>query len=173
MDLRQTAVHEAGHVVVAYALGLACNEVALTHDDAEETGEYGHSVGPNPQYGYEHSCRREQHQTMRAKCVGCCAGLAAEHVFFDVPLDTDNENALGDFVNIIECERNGLPIRGKRNGFVGNDATWQYIARLLREAKKLVKRHRDTIQRLADTLVEKKQLSGDEVEQLLSEWMPR
>lgn len=173
MDLHQTAVHEAGHVVVAYALGLACKEVALTHDDVEETGQYGRAVGPNPQYGYGHGSQREQQETMRLECVACCAGLAAEHVFYSVPLDIENESAQGDFLNIIECERNGLRTRRGCSGFVGDDATWRFIARLLREAKKLVRRHCDTIQRLADTLVEKKQLSGDEVEQLLSEWMPR
>src|SRR5262245_41682805 len=170
MELRQTAIHEAGHAVVAYVLGLGCKDMALTHDEVEETGAYAYVRGPNPLYGYEGTSRSERQATMRAACVACCAGLAAEHVFFDVPLITDNENAQGDFQNIIELESNGLRIRGKRNGFVGDEATWRYIDRLLVKAKKLVKSHRVTIQRLADTLVERKRLSAEEVERLFNKW---
>ena len=166
MKQEQTAVHEAGHVVVTFVLGLACNEVALTDDESV----YGYMTGPNPMYGYRLGSLRERKETMRAKCVACCAGLAAEHVFFGVPLDTNNENAQADFENIIECERHGLRTRRKQHGFVGDDVTWQYISRLLREAKKLVQCHRDTIQRLADVLVERRHLSGEEVERLLNEW---
>jgi ATP-dependent Zn protease len=173
MELKRTAIHEAGHVVVGYVLGLACNEVALTHDEVEETGAYGHATGPNPASGYEFLSMRERQETLRAKCTACCAGLAAEHVFCDVPLSTDNENAQDDFQNIIECERNGLRIRGKRNGFIGDDATWHCIDLRLIEAKKLVKRHRNPIQRLADALVERKKLDQDEVERLLEKWVSR
>src|SRR5262249_11633575 len=123
MQLRQTAIHEAGHVVVAYVLGLACKEVALTYDEVEETGAYGHSIGPSPEYGYKHCSLHERKTHMRAEYIELCAGLATEHVFFDVPLNTGNENAQCYFQNIIERERNGLRIRGKQNDFVGDVAT--------------------------------------------------
>lgn len=175
MDLKQTAIHEAGHTVIGWTLGLTCDEVALTHHNVKKTGYYGHAVHPYPSYGYENNCsRRELNATLQAECVANCTGLAAEHVFFGVPLCTDNDNARLDFRNIIECERIGLRIRGKPHGcFVGDDHTWGYISRQLLQAKKLVKRNRDTIQRFADILVEKKKLSGEEVKQLLSEWLPR
>ena len=130
MKLEQTAIHEAGHVVVGYLLGLACNDVALTHDEVEETHEYGYAISPNPAYGYNHGSRHERQGTLRDQCIACCAGLAAEHVFFKVSLGTDNENSECDFQNIIEYERYGLRIRGKRGGFSG-DATWRYIDRQL------------------------------------------
>lgn len=116
MQLKQTAIHEAGHVVVGYMLGLACKEVALTHHKVDETGRYGYAIGPNPVYGYHHASLKERQQTMRDECVACCAGLAAEHVFFGVPLDIDNEHAQGDFENIIGLESSGMRIRGKRRG---------------------------------------------------------
>jgi len=173
MELKQTAIHEAGHVVVAYVLGLDCKEVALTHHEVEETGAYGYAAGPNPAYGYEHGSWRERQATLRDECIACCAGLAAEHVFFGVPLNTDNENTQGDFRNIMEMERNGLRIGGKRNGFIGDETTWDFIQRQLVKAKKQVIRHRDTIERLADTLVKQKKLSREEVKRLLDEWGPR
>ena len=171
MELRQTAIHEAGHVVVGYVLGLTCNEVALTHEEVEKTNSYGYQTGPNPMFGYEVDSLRERNSIMRAECVSSCAGIAAEHVFFDIPLNTDNENAQGDFQNVIECERQGLRTRRYQGGYIGDDVTWGYISRLLREAKKLVQCYSDTIQRFADTLIKKKKLSGEEVEQLLTEWM--
>jgi ATP-dependent Zn protease len=173
LDQNQTAVHEAGHVVVGYVLGLACNGVALTHHEVEETGAYGYAVSPNPEFGYHNNdTRLERQLTLRAQSVASCAGLAAEHVFFGVPLETSNESAQDDFQNVIECESRGLRIRGKRGGYLGDEVTWRYISRLLVEAKKLVKRHRETIQRLADTLLERTRLDGKEVERLLNEWIP-
>jgi len=130
MKLEQTAIHEAGHVVVGYLLGLACNDVALTHDEVEETDTYGYVTHLNPAYSYEHGSLHEGQRALHDECIACCAGLAAEHVFFGVSLDTDNENSECDFQNIIEYERYGLRIRGKRGGFSG-DATWRYIDRQL------------------------------------------
>jgi ATP-dependent Zn protease len=170
LELKQTAIHEAGHVVVAHVLGLACKDVALTHYEVEETGAYGYANGPNPAYGYEHASKRERQETMRAEAIACCAGLAAEHVFFGVALSTDNENAQGDFRNIIQLEGDGLRIRSKSGGTVGDGATWCYISGLLIEARRLVERHRDAIHRLADILVEKNTIGGEEVGRLLRAW---
>ena len=172
MKLEQTAVHEAGHVVVGYLLGLACNGVALTHDEVEETDTYGYVTHLNPAYSYEHGSLHERQRALHDECIACCPGLAAEHVFFGVSLDTDNENSECDFQSIIEYERNGLRIRGKRGGFSGDDATWRYIDRQLLKARKLVKRHRDTIQRMADILIKRKKLSAEEVEEVLKKLMP-
>jgi len=171
MELEQMAIHEAGHAVVGYILGLACNELALTHEG--EGCSYSHVAYPNLVCSYEGKSAHERNTTLRAECIASCAGLAAEHVFFGVPLNTDNENAQSDFQNIIKCERSGLRIRGDRGGLIGDDVTLSYIPRGLVEAKRLVKRHRNTIQQLADILVEKKKISGKEVERLLKEWIPR
>lgn len=173
MKLEQTAIHEAGHAVVGYVLKLPYEELALTHDTVDESGAYGHAISPNPQYGYEHASRRERNKAMRDACTACCAGLAAEHVFFGVPLSTDNKYAQGDFSNIIELERDGLRIPRKSGGTVGDEETWRYISRLLLKAKKLVNRHRNEIQLLADALVKARKLSKDDVARLLSKLIPR
>jgi ATP-dependent Zn protease len=124
MNKELVAIHEAGHVVVGYSLGLACNEVALT-PETEEEGTCGYVMSPNPMYGYRHGSQRERQATLRDACIACCGGLAAEHVFYGVPLDIEHESAQHDFRNIIEFERNGLRI--KRGGWVGDDKTWRYI----------------------------------------------
>src|SRR5262249_50365063 len=154
------------HVVVGYVLGLACNEVALTHDEVDETGEYGYANAPNPYFGYEFSTEADRQATMRAACVSCCGGLAAEHVLFGVPLSTDNKNAAHHIQNIMDQMRAGTRIRGNRGGYIDDDAPWRYIRRLLVRAKKLVQRNREPIQRLAEVLVKKNRLGRDEVERL-------
>ena len=172
MTLEQTAVHEAGHAVVAYVLGLACKELALTHDQVAETGAYGYATGPNPVYGYSHGSERDRQTAMRDECVACCGGLAAEHVLFGVPLSTENENAQADFRNILQFERDGLRVPGKKwGGSVGDDDTWRYIDRSLLKARRLVLRHQDAIEQLAKRLVDRRRLDGDVVKQLLDKWV--
>jgi len=169
MKLRQTAIHEAGHAVIEYALGLSCSGVTIIYDKKKH--RYGTTESPNPAYGYYFDNERERKMTMRKGVIGCCAGLAAEHVFFGVPLDIDNDNAQGDFQNIIKLERQGLVT--SRGGYVGDDGTWRFISRVLREAKKLVLLHHDTIEQLSNVLVEKKKLNGKEVEEFLHERIER
>lgn len=171
MELKQLAIHEAGHAVVGYTLGLACNNLTLTHEG--EGDSFIHTAYPNTVCDYEGKSLHERNTNLRAEAIASCAGLAAEHVFFNVPLNIDNENAQSDFQNIIKCERNGLRISGNRGGFTSDDETLSYIPRGLVEAKRLVKRHRKTIRLLADILVEKKKLSAEEVERLLKEQMPQ
>jgi len=172
MELERTAIHEAGHAVVAYALGYTSNEVVLTHDEVADTGYYGYVTSPHPRYGYAHNSLRDLQTTLRDASIANCAGLAAEHVFFHVPLATDDEGAQRDFRSIIALELQGLKIRRKRGGYIGDEITWRYIERCLHKAKSLVNRHRDAIQHLAHALVEKKKLSGAEVDQLLKDRVP-
>jgi len=175
MELRQTAIHEAAHAVIAHVLGLACKSIALTHDAVDDTGAFGLAVGPNPIYGYRGTSRSERSANARDECVACCAGLAAEHVFFGVLLDAENENAQDDFRNIIILEKSGF-LRTRRkygDGFAGDGVTWKFIKRKLREAHRLVYCHRETIDRLADELLQRGpngKLEAGEVERLLKDW---
>jgi hypothetical protein len=169
VDLMQTTIHESAHAVIAHALGLHKHDIALTHDDAGETGIFGYATGPNPSFGDGCSSETERQLTLRAQCVACCAGLAAEHVFFAVPLSIDNENAQGDFQNIIDMEQSGLRIRGKRDGFVGDHQTWAYIEATLKTAKQLVKVHRSKIERVARAMLASERIVSDELAALLGE----
>src|SRR5918912_1177094 len=54
MELERTAIHEAGHAVVAYALGYTSHAVALTHDEVADTGYYGYVTAPHPRFSYTH-----------------------------------------------------------------------------------------------------------------------
>lgn len=167
MTPEQTAIHEAGHVVVEHALGLALHEVVMTHDIVEQTGDYGYCTSPNPAFGYEHASRRERRATVRAAAIGCLAGLAAEHVFYGVPLDLDNENAGHDVQNVLDLVYRD-ELRVPRASYVGDDVTWAYINRLLREAARVVRRHRTEVQRVADELLKRGRLTGDDIAILLN-----
>jgi len=170
MTLDQAAIHEAGHAVADYVLGLRCESVELTHHEVEQVEDHGQVMSANPQYGYKHDSKKAMNDTMRDASIACCAGLAAEHVICGVPLEVDNLNARADFANIIDFELRGMPIPGKRRGCVGDEGTWNYIEKTLRKARTLVPQHQDLIRKLADVLVERKKLSGEEVKLLLDEW---
>jgi ATP-dependent Zn protease len=169
MDLIQTAVHEAAHAVIAHALGLATKSLALTHHEADQTGVLGTAEGPRPDFGYDHASLQSRQRAMRDECVAACAGLAAEHVFFGVPLTTENENAQGDFRNIFDLESDGMRIPGKRRGYVGDDATWLFIERSLKKATSLVRSERERIRRVADELLKRGRLEMSELQPLLDE----
>jgi hypothetical protein len=171
LDGLQTAIHLAGRAVAAWHLGLACPDLALNHDKAEQTGEYGHAISLNPRFDYEYDSEEELQENMRDVCTVCCAGLAAEHVFYGVPLSRDNESAQGDFRSIarLESAPSNMRIPGKFTGEVGDEQTSSFIDRKLVEAKVLVVTHKRRIEGLAKLLFEKKKLSKEEVKRHLGE----
>lgn len=139
-DQRGAAFHEAGHAVVAAALGLAVGrvEIAIGGDDAKGASDIEQSAV----------------LSLVDQLAICAAGLEAQEVF-DAP--THEGAGWGDYGKMVELlkdfdedEQLGLMREGHARAF------------------QLVTVNRDKIERLARTLFEKKRLAADEITSLLA-----
>jgi hypothetical protein len=171
-SLRNTAIHEAGHAVVGRALDLVCGGATIVPD--YEAGAAGHAVIEAPltclsawddeqwtkSLRGEASPNRNEAVAYRASAIARMAGAEAE-------LECIGSGGLGDSDDRywIDCALEYLvPIDS-------NDpkAAWQHYERRLRvRARGLVRRHKVKIERVAQELLERKSLTGDEIDALIT-----
>jgi ATP-dependent Zn protease len=146
-----TAIHEAGHAIIGRALGLVCGHVTIREDKDSS----GHSVCADPydiwRAWEDRGKYRDMDSVLRGRIISLMAGREAE----------------------IECL--GEYLRGD-----GDDQRWiwymladllhpdmdavRYEARLRRATRALVRRHREKIEAVAMSLLERDTLGADEVD---------
>jgi ATP-dependent Zn protease len=152
------AYHEAGHAVVGIALGLAVKHVEI----GREGTSLGRCLAPTP-LGYHAASRREQRSIARDEILATYAGLAAERL---IDPDAPDYHGADDDEYAFDLSRQ-FEVMPRRCSYVGDDAHDAYLARLRREAGRLVLRHRSAIAALAETLLQRKRLEGPEVEAIV------
>ena len=151
-----TAYHEAGHVVVATYFGLPTTKVTIDPtDDA-----FGEWVHPSP-FMLDLGRRRvgpARRQAARQMIIASYAGLAAERMIDpqapDFRGEADNEGAMD-----LSREYRVFP---RNRCFVGDDTHQKYLGRLRREARRLVRKLRPAIEVLAQELLRRETIPGDE-----------
>jgi hypothetical protein len=139
-DQRGAAFHEAGHAVVASALGLTVGyiEIAIGDDDAK--GASG--IETNAKL-----CLLDQ-------LALCAAGLEAQKLF-DAP--THEGAGWGDYGMMVELLENLEEDEQLRMMHQGHERAFD-----------LVSLHRAKVERLAMALIEKKRLEVDDIASLLA-----
>jgi ATP-dependent Zn protease len=155
LDPNRTAHHEAGHVVVAYALGLHTAQVTVERGE----GYLGQCVGPG-MYGYQHLTRRGQSRLAYEQAVAFYADLATEHHFCGVEFsfeDGASHGAWNDNSQAVELMRQHHLTKNLSAA----------VARAQREARRLVRKHSDAIARFATLLCKRRTLRGAELQALL------
>jgi len=140
-DQRGAAFHEAGHIVVAWSLGLAVGgaEIAIGGDDAKGTAEV----------------QTADHMNLLDQLAICAAGIEAQELF-DAP--THEGAGWGDYGKMVELlgdfeEEEQVKLMHQGHG----------------RASELVSTHRAMVERLATALLDKKRLEADEVAKLLAD----
>ena len=160
---KHTAYHEGGHVVAHFALGLAVNKASIIPKE----GSLGQALSP-PVLGYESGgSRREQRQIARANIIGCYAGMEAEWIFDPNARDSgggDNQTAF--WLSRTYCV---LP---RYCQYVGDEQHLDYLDRLRREARRLVRRHWQAVEEVAASLLKNKRLDGKKLEAIRSRLFP-
>jgi ATP-dependent Zn protease len=161
---RATAMHEAGHAVVAVYFGLGIDSVSI-EADGDSAGRVAH---PPPLF-YAHAGRRAVKQTARQMVVGLYAGIIAERLYDPEAPDIHAEKD--------ETEAWSLPrdyaIRIPGCAYVGDEVYDRYLGQRRNEARKLVIRLRRVIEALADELLRHRTMRGEAVELLVSREMGR
>ena len=133
-DQRGAAFHEAGHIVVAWSLGLAVGgaEIAIGGDDAKGTAEIENAG----------------HADLVDQLAICAAGLEAQKLF-DAP--THEGAGWGDYGKMVELL-----------GDLEEQEQLRMVRRGHGRASALLSAHSAKVERLALALFDKKRLGADE-----------
>jgi ATP-dependent Zn protease len=153
-QIKATAIHEAGHAVIARVLTLVAGSatIKIDHDSV------GHSVTHDPWaaiYEWEKRGRvREPGAVWHARIIAFMAGAEAERELLGSALPGD-----GDDRHQIELMAEEL---------CRDEISWEKLEPRLRTmTRMLVRRHRTRIDRVADALFAKTTLSGEELDRLV------
>ena len=158
-SVQSTVYHEAGHAVAASVQGLPTNKVTI-----RETQDFWGQVTHPSVLMLETSGKRDQNQVVRQYVIMLYAGFEAERCF-----NPDADEALfgGDFDQAWNLPREfRLPIRGC--SYIGDEVYQGYLERLRKQARSLVRKHWGLIRILAQELLERKTMTGKEVEDLIT-----
>jgi ATP-dependent Zn protease len=154
--LEATAYHEAGHAVIGRILGLACG--GATIDPAE--GRFGYAVIENPLHSWTRGAGTRK-ALAHNFCIALYAGGEAERTLM-------SSQNIGDSV---DCERvrSCLKMVGVRSArFVGDDVWERHEEKLRSKAARFVLNYRDLIEAVAQSLLNSKTLTAEEIDALVT-----
>jgi hypothetical protein len=141
-ERRSTAIHEAGHVVVAWTLGLPVGSMAIGVDGDDTAGEAEIDAAALP-------------LSMVDRIALCAAGLEAQRLF---GCEASHEHAgAGDAAKMIEILDDLPDEEADSIRFAGHDRAFQ-----------ILDQQRSMIERLAEPLALNGRLEEKEVRSLLS-----
>ena len=154
-DPRSTATHEAGHAVIARVLTLLCGGATIVPNF--ETGGAGHAITHDPLECASDWDRRDKlrHDSAvwHARIIAFMAGAEAEQVLLGATQggDGDDRYQIKLMAEELDCD---------------SDEWVKLEARLRAMTRMLIRRHRNRIERVADTLLAKRKLSAKEIDKL-------
>jgi hypothetical protein len=142
-ERRSTAIHEAGHVVVAWVLGVPVGSVriGINGDDTSGRAEIGNELVP---------------LSLVDRIALCAAGCAAQELFGCEA--THDHAGVSDEGKIIELLSDQPDEEGERLRFEGYDRAGQIISQL-----------HARIERLVGPLTKRGSLSGEDVRMIRSQ----
>ena len=157
--LRRTAIHEAGHAVVATVFGLDVREVSIVPDlDECEAGFCIYAVDLMEIMGLWDTAgiwHRTARSARRASAIALLAGIAAEREMLGRlgPGAGDDRPRAGWLVDDL------TPLGG---------SVRHTLARLEKAAAVLMRQHRDTLAMLVDALLAQRTMTGEAVRELVA-----
>lgn len=157
-DLAATAHHEAGHAVILVVLGIPVTEVSIV-DRGDAHGTCGH---PSPYNMY--ASPRDIRRAARDCILVSYAGVPAQRLVDPNPHDRHGDD---DDVSAYRVSRE-YQVFPRVMQYDGDDYHLAFLERLRRESARLVRRHAAAIRHLAKVLLDRKMMTGDEVEAALA-----
>lgn len=154
-----TAYHEAGHAVAATILGLTFTSVTIEPDE----DSLGNCIHPSV-FGYEYRGIRERKKIVRECIIVSYAGLQAEKIFNPKAEEWRSGEDKDSAFNLSR-EFCVLP---KGCSCVGDEAHIEFLGKLQREARHLIRQHWSFVSTVAEALLNAKTLTGDQVEEIRS-----
>jgi ATP-dependent Zn protease len=166
MDTRSTAIHEAGHAVKGRVLRLTCGGASIVPNEDEE--EAGHSLTADPWETFSHWDqtfmeaieRGEQplkyrlaRSAFRGRIIAYMAGAEAENELLGKCQGGDGD------------DRKQIEMMAESGHAELPDALWQ---RYEPRTRRLVRKHRTSIERVAEALQARQTLQPDEIDALIA-----
>ena len=154
-DPRHTAVHEAGHAVIARVLTLMCGGASIVPD--HEVGGAGHSITADPleceAEWFKRGRLRHENAVWHARIITYMAGAESEVVILGSTQGGDGD------------DRYQIALMSEE---LTTGADWDRLeARLRAMTRTLIRRHRVLIERVADTLLAKGKLTAKQLDRLV------
>jgi ATP-dependent Zn protease len=150
-DPRHTAIHEAGHAVIGRVLTLVCGDTTIMPDHKD--GAAGHTIIAEP-YECEREWRKrgkirdKDNAVFHGRIMAYMAGVEAELILLGSTKGGDDDDRRQ--IELMAEELDHDP------------ADWgRWEIRLRRQTRRLIRRHRDRIERVADALLAKRKLSAN------------
>lgn len=165
-----TAIHEAGHAVIGRVLGLSCGSATIIANEAED--EAGHAVVYDPWKTASDWDQHLQEQWARglapSKAHGARSAFRGSIIARMAGAEAENEIvsqcAGGDGFDRDEIEQ-----MAESRATEFSEAAWKrYEPRMRRQTRRLVRKHRAKIERVAAALLERRELSADEIDALVT-----
>jgi hypothetical protein len=161
-SIQRTAYHEAGHVVMAFALRRAVRHVSIVPDDSSDGRLVKHKLTDNFHPDYESDARTRR--LVEREIMICLAGGVALAKFQGNRRDLGDDQDWRHAVYLADYVSSGV------GGYVGDDgeATVAYLRWLQVRAKILLSLpwHWRAVEEIAQSLVERKELSGREARRI-------
>ena len=158
-ELWRTAIHEAGHAVVARVLGLASGQATIVPKfDLEEAG---HHINRSPwRTLYDWEKRGLLHRTVRSavrgRIMAYMAGAEAEIEFVGACEggDSDDRDKIEEMAD-------------SSDSYLTPEEWKRYEPRMRRQTRRLVRRHRAKIERLASALMDCETLQPEQIDRII------
>jgi len=172
---RSTAIHEAGHAVVGRVLGMVCGDATIVPDC--EKGEAGYSIICDPwatasKYSLDTLSEeewlraddtgiwpikvRDSRLAFRGRILTCMAGAEAEKELLGYYVGGDGDDRR-DINIVVDSGHAEIP-------------DWpRYEARARRQVRRLVRKHRRKIERVAAALQRRTTLTAEQIDRLMQD----
>jgi ATP-dependent Zn protease len=142
-DIRCTAYHEAGHAVIAYRLGYQVEKASI--------------IRRRGTLGRVHVQPRTSPDDIKINLAGQLAEALVNANGGDIQL-----GSIGDWQNARRNARKFVDL-----GFIGRREKDVLIEELLHDTRALVHRDREAIAAVAEALLERKTLTGDDIRRIM------
>lgn len=160
MNQQHTAIHEAGHAVIARVLGMACGQATVKPDC--DLGEAGHAIIHDQwaTWGQWEDRRkyREIHTVVQGRIISSMAGAEAEREILGYCAGGD-----GDDRDQIEM------MASSSDSGIEPEAWPRWELRMRRQCRRLVRKHRSKIIRVAAALECETTLLAKQIDELVAE----
>jgi ATP-dependent Zn protease len=155
-DPRHTAIHEAGHAVVGRVLTLLCGGTTVVPNYKDGTAGNTIIAGPDEcvhEWRKRGKVREIENAVFYGRIMAYMAGVEAEEILLRLTKGGDADDRRQ--IELMAKELDHDPAERAR---------WE--VRLRRQTRRLIRRHGDKIERVADALLAKGKLSAKQIDNL-------